>query len=100
MKFYFFFLSVFFAYLFTPKVFNFKKGDINFYLPIIAFSSLIIMFLTGAYGTGETARACLYIYPYFLLLLINIKNKYILLNIAYIALTQTFIMQMIGDYFW
>lgn len=90
----------FFAYLFTPKVFNLKKGDINFYLPIIAFSSLIIMFLTGAYGTGETARACLYIYPYFLLLLINIKNKYILLNIAYIALTQTFIMQMIGDYFW
>lgn len=90
----------FYAYLFTPKVFDFKKNEINFYLPIIAFSSLILMFLTGAYGTGETARACLYIYPYFLLLLVNVKNTQILKNIAYIAFLQTFAMQLLGDYFW
>ena len=58
------------------------------------------MFLTGAYGTGETARACLYIYPFFLLLLIRITTIQTLLNIAYIALFQTFFMQMLGDYFW
>lgn len=90
----------FFAYLFTPKVFNLNKKKINFFLPIIAFSSLILMFITGAYGTGETARACLYIYPFFLLLLTNVKDIQILKNIAYIALIQTFFMQMIGDYFW
>lgn len=90
----------FYAYLFTPKVFDFKKNEINFYLPIIAFNSLILMFLTGAYGTGETARACLYIYPYFLLLLVNVKNTQILKNIAYIAFLQTFAMQLLGDYFW
>lgn len=90
----------FFAYLFTPKVFNLKKNEINFYLPIIAFLSLMLMFLTGAYGTGETARACLYLYPYILLLLINVKEVNVLKNIAYIALLQTFVMQLIGDYFW
>lgn len=90
----------FFAYLFKPKVFNFNKTQIQFTLPIIAFSTLMLMFITGAYGTGETARACLYIYPFFLLLLINIKNSQILINIAYIALVQTFFMQLVGDYFW
>lgn len=90
----------FFAYLLKPKELNLEKDNINFYLPVIAFGSLILMFLTGAYGTGETARACLYIYPFLLLLLIRVTNIQILLNIAYIALFQTFFMQMIGDYFW
>lgn len=90
----------FFAYLFIPKNLNLQKQDISFYLPIIAFGSLLLMFLTGAYGTGETARACLYIYPFFLLLLIRIATVQTLLNIAYIALFQTFFMQMVGDYFW
>lgn len=90
----------FFAYLFSPRVFNIDSSKIYFKLSIIAFATLFLMFLTGAYGTGETARACLYIYPFFLFLLIDIKNIQILKNIAYIALFQTFIMQLIGDYFW
>ncbi len=90
----------FFAYLFSPKALNFNKQSIHFYLPMIAFGSLSLMFLTGAYGTGETARACLYIYPYFLLLLINVKDIQVLKNIVFIALFQTFFMQLIGDYFW
>lgn len=89
----------FFAYLFTPKVFNLNKSDLNFVIPVIAFISLGLMFLMGAYGTGETARACLFIYPYFILLLIYVKDKQILYNIAYIALLQTFGMQLIGEYF-
>lgn len=90
----------FFAYLFKYKVFNLKKSDINFIIAIIAFSVLGLMFLTGAYGTGETARACLFMYPYFILLLINVKDKQVLYNIAYIALFQTFGMQLIGEYFY
>lgn len=95
------FLSfAFFAYLFRSKVFNLKTSNINFIIPMIAFISLGLMFIMGAYGTGETARACLFIYPYFILLLINIKDKQILYNIAYIALIQTFGMQLIGEYFY
>lgn len=90
----------FFAYLFKSKVFNLKKADINFIVPMCAFISLALMFLMGAYGTGETARACLFIYPFFLLLLINVNDKQVLYNIAYIALFQTFGMQLIGEYFY
>ncbi len=90
----------FFAYLFQPKIFHFKKRQLNFILPIIALSTILLMFVTGAYATGETARACLFLYPYFIMLLFNIKDIQILKNITYIALFQTFFMQMLGDYFW
>ncbi|MDY3350418.1 hypothetical protein PG357_00310 [Riemerella anatipestifer] len=65
----------------------------------IALFTLLLMFATGAYGTGETARACMYIYPYLTLTLIYKKEK-VVQNIFLIALLQTFAMQLIGDYFW
>lgn len=61
--------------------------------------ALAVMFLTGAYGTGETARACLYIVPFFVLLLKNITSENF--SILYVlCLFQTFGMQMIGNFFW
>ncbi|MCC2591335.1 hypothetical protein [Chryseobacterium sp. MFBS3-17] len=66
---------------------------------IAGVSALLLMFLTGAYGTGETARACLFIVPFFLLLLKNLRNETIFI-VYFLSLFQTFGMQTIGNFFW
>jgi hypothetical protein len=83
-----------------------KKEYNDFYLlTISAFIVLLALFLAGVYRTGETARACSYIYP-FLIFPIAIyfnkidfpqieKNKLLILIFA-----QTIIMQSIGYYKW
>ena len=90
----------FLAVLFSKKskTLVFGNNDINvmFLSSIIALSA---MFLTGAYGTGETARACLFIVPYFLILLKNVDDS-VFRIMFYICLFQTFGMQMIGNFYW
>jgi hypothetical membrane protein len=83
-----------------------KKEYNDFYLlTISAFIVLLALFLAGVYRTGETARACSYIYL-FLIFPIAIyfnkidfpqieKNKLLILIFA-----QTIIMQSIGYYKW
>jgi hypothetical protein len=61
--------------------------------------SLLLAFLAGAFKTGETARSCLFIYPYFLLVLRNLEESMLRLLII-IAGLQTIIMQTFGGYFW
>lgn len=95
------FLSLgFFAFLLQPSKLYLKKTDVNYYLPLIALFSLVLMFVAGAYCTGETARACIFIYPYLLLFLFNVRDYNILKTITYLAIFQTFGMQMLGDYLW
>jgi hypothetical protein len=72
---------------------------INNEIIISAFFSLTLMFLSGAYGTGETARACLFIVPFFLLLLKNLKDK-TFETVFFLCLVQTFGMQLIGNFYW
>ncbi|WP_300672631.1 hypothetical protein [Soonwooa sp.] len=86
--------------------FSFKNEKINFFddkkIKVFSFSAIIalaVMFLTGAYGTGETARACLYIVPFFVLFLKNIESRDISV-IYFMCLLQTFGMQLIGNYYW
>lgn len=97
-----FFLS--FAYI--AYFFSFKNQDYNLFtdknINIFSFSGIAalgLMFLTGAYGTGETARACLFIVPFFVLFLKDLKSSS--LSVLYIlCLLQTFGMQLIGNYYW
>ncbi|SFH93470.1 hypothetical protein [Halpernia frigidisoli] len=86
------------AVLFSKKYLNIKNLPQKniFYSAILA---LLIMFLTGAYGTGETARACLYIVPFVMILFQNLEKKtYDVLFI--LCLLQCFGMQMIGNFYW
>ena len=64
-----------------------------------AISSLGLMFLSGAYGTGETARSCLFIVPFFILLLKNVRSETFFV-IYFLSLLQAFGMQLIGNFFW
>ena len=60
---------------------------------------LACMFLVGAYKTGETARACLYLYPFFLPVLRSVNDRTLYLSTV-LAGVQTMIMQLCGGYFW
>lgn len=71
----------------------------------LAIATLLAMFITGAFHTGETSRICLFIYPYMIFpiasylsyIKISIKEKNTLLSLVFI---QTVFMQLFGDYSW
>lgn len=60
---------------------------------------LFVIFFTGAYRTGETARTCLFIYPYLFLFLGRVSREN-LEKVILIAAVQTGLMQLLGSYFW
>ena len=61
--------------------------------------SLLAMFLAGAFKTGETARICLFIYPYFVLALRKLEERTLRAATIFAAL-QTAVMQTCAGYFW
>ncbi len=90
------FLAVFFSKKSGTEVFENRNINILFFSAISALSAML---LTGAYGTGETARACLYLVPYFLILLKDINSDQFKI-LFYLCIFQTFGMQMIGNFYW
>ncbi|MFC1561128.1 hypothetical protein ACFL4V_01480 [Candidatus Latescibacterota bacterium] len=66
---------------------------------LVGVCTLIFIFLLGAFKTGETARACLFIYPFIIIVLRNLDEKTISSAILFAGL-QTIIMQTFGGYFW
>lgn len=90
------YLAVLFSKKYGTDVFGNQKLNILFFSAISALSAML---LTGAYGTGETARACLFLVPYFLILLKDIDSDQFKI-LFYLCLFQTFGMQMIGNFYW
>lgn len=96
----------FLSFAFVAYFFSFKNKNFNLFedkkVNVFAFSGILalgLMFLTGAYGTGETARACLFIVPFFVLFLKNLEFRD--LSVLFVlCLIQTFGMQLIGNYYW
>jgi len=82
-----------------------KSFSLLFTLPIAGIFALLILFATGAYDHGETARAAIFIYPFLLIPVafylqeINIseKEKYKLLFVVFF---QAILMQLIGNFIW
>jgi len=60
---------------------------------------MMLILLAGAYRTGETARAAMFIYPYFMLALVRARLD-TLKAITLVAGFQTAAMQLFGNYFW
>jgi hypothetical protein len=71
----------------------------------LALGTLLAIFATGAFRTGETARACLFIYPYLLFPVAcclrhyqtATREKNLLLCLVFL---QSLFMQLFGFYFW
>lgn len=97
------FLSVgFLAMLFHPDRLGFSWSDWRSTSVGLMLSGLVILFAmlaSGAFRTGETARAALFIYPYVMLSLAN-ADATVLRAILTAAGLQTVAMQLIGVYFW
>ncbi len=74
-------------------------------LTILGIATLPAMFLTGAYKTGETARTCLFIYPFLMLPVAAMfhktppNNQEMILISAWIS-AQILLMQFLGFYLW
>ena len=74
-------------------------------LTALAVAILATMFLSGAFRTGETARACLFIYPYLMFPVAaclqqqesSPTDRKVLLGLVF---GQTLAMQTFGGYFW
>ena len=99
-----FFLSFpLFALFIKSKPYNFSPDRINLqdtnFLFIVGSIVIFLMFLTGAYRTGETARTCLFIYPFFLLQLTKTDESIIKMAVMQVAI-QTVIMQAVASYYW
>jgi hypothetical protein len=74
-------------------------------LAIIGIAVLAGMFLTGAFHTGETARACLFIYPYLMLPVAEYLHgvglsRHELIQLACLVFLQSLLMQYFGSYLW
>ena len=68
-------------------------------LALVAIVLVMLAFATGAFRTGETARSCLFVYPYLLLLIRNAPRSAWNACLVLAAL-QTVLMQMSGTFFW
>jgi hypothetical protein len=74
-----------------------------FRLVAAAVLTLAGLFVTGAYHTGETARACLFLYPYLLLGALPplaAADERFRQGILVLVGAQTLFMQVVGNYFW
>lgn len=81
-----------------------KTSDL-FLLSLLAGGSLLAFFMTGALKIGETARACIFIYPYILfpigIYLQSLKPTLAeKIQLASLVFAQTVAMQLFGFYFW
>jgi len=90
------------AMMFHPQRSGFSWTDLRSTPTAAALSgiiSLLAMLLCGAFRTGETARAALFLYPYLLLPFVQ-TDQHLLRELIIFAGLQTIIMQLFGGYFW
>jgi hypothetical protein len=82
-----------------------RESQQGSYVVLLGVGTLLAMFGTGAFGTGETARATSFIYPYLFLpvcwyLLKRKTTTGDRMQIAYLVFLQAVVMQVVGWYFW
>tara|TARA_Y100000814_G_scaffold261746_1_gene213088 strand:- start:57 stop:557 length:501 start_codon:yes stop_codon:yes gene_type:complete len=98
-----FFLGPVGCYLVYKERLNHNDSDLLLKYGILFF---ILVILTGAFRTGETARALMYIYP---LIMISVSNSLSTLDsfdfedskfFLTVTWLQTLLMQLFGWYYW
>ena len=72
-------------------------------LTVLGCVSLLGMYAVGAWRTGETARACAWIYPYLLFPIayyLNDAQPATRVQVVWLVFIQSVGMQLFGNYFW
>ncbi len=82
-----------------------REHDELFVLSGLGILTLAAMFLTGAFRTGETARACLFIYPLLMLPVAAylVQQRFLAWQkrrLLLVVFGQTLAMQTLGGFFW
>ena len=99
-----FFFGPFLLVLFIRGIKNIKLRPLDV-LTVLGCVTLVGMFLSGAWRTGETARACAFIYPFLLFPV----GRYLettgagpgeRIQLASLVFLQSVGMQVFGNYFW
>ena len=99
-----FFFGPFLAVLFYRALKDIRLRPLDV-LTVLGCLTVLGMFVSGAWRTGETARACVFIYPYLLFPI----GRYLentgtgaseRLQLASLVFLQAIGMQMFGNYFW
>ena len=80
-------------------------GNRLFTVTSVAIATLAAMLLTGAFRTGETARCCLFVYPFLFFAVVRYIGRSALTRrdetvLLLVVFAQTVCMQMFGFYFW
>ncbi len=85
------------AFLSIPVLLAFRR---KFHpLSLTGMAVLLLVFLSGAYRTGETGRICMFIYPYLFLSLQHLDRS-ALRGLILGAGVQSVLMQVFFDWFW
>jgi hypothetical protein len=96
-------MLIFFSLTILATIWNKKLfQNINKNIRILVLTAVVVLlleFLTGAYRTGETARACLFIVVYPFMLLKNLDEGYHS-QLFFLTALQTGLMQLFGFYYW
>lgn len=80
-----------------------RENSFAFALIAVAVGTLLGLFLIGAYHTGETARACLFVWSYLLLPVLAVLrhvSETERRTVFLLVLAQTLGMQLVGTWFW
>lgn len=85
------------AFLSIPVLLAFRRKFHPVTLSGVAM--LLLMFLTGAFRTGETGRICMFIYPFLFLSLRHLERP-ALRRLIVCAGVQSILMQIFADWFW
>jgi len=85
------------AFLSIPVLLAFRRPFHS--LSLTGVAVLLLMFLSGAYRTGETGRVCMFIYPYLFLSLQHLDRS-ALRRLILGAGVQSILMQIFFDWFW
>jgi hypothetical protein len=101
----FLFFGPFLSIIFISELARRRARPYSGALSAMALASFFLLLLTGAYRTGETARAALFIVPFLMLpaaewITATNRQETQFRTLASLVFFQTLIMQFLGDYWW
>jgi len=88
--------------LFIPSLLRLRVIDLRDEVTRVFLGAIVVVgaaLAAGVFRTGETARTCLFLYPFFLLVLRELPGP-VVRALAFSAGLQTMLMQTFGAYYW
>ena len=99
-----FFFGPFLSVLFVRSLRDSRLRPLDV-LTMVGCLTMLAMFISGAWRTGETARACIFIYPFLLFPIARYLERENAgpgerMQLASLVFLQSVGMQVFGNYFW